>query len=63
MVWTALPLFGWNDYVPEAFVTSCSLDWDARTLDGKMYVLTTAFTCYIFHMITIVFCYSSVIAK
>ncbi|CAG7725317.1 unnamed protein product, partial [Allacma fusca] len=26
-VWTIIPLFGWNRYVPEGNMTACGLDY------------------------------------
>ncbi|KAK7497289.1 hypothetical protein BaRGS_00011583 [Batillaria attramentaria] len=61
--WTALPLFGWNSYVPEPFLTSCTIQWAAETLLSKSYIVLTVFTCYLLPVSVVVFCYTSILHK
>ncbi|KAL8619032.1 hypothetical protein ACOMHN_020730 [Nucella lapillus] len=59
-LWTVMPLLGWSRYVPEPFLTACSLDWTCPGTASLIYVLTTFLTCYLLHLTIIVFCYFSI---
>ncbi|XP_025098345.1 rhodopsin, G0-coupled-like [Pomacea canaliculata] len=56
-VWTSLPLFGWSQYVPEPFLTSCTVDWGGRSASNLSYVAMTIILCFVVHLVIISFCY------
>ena len=63
VVWTALPLLGWNRYVLEPFSTSCSIDWQGSGFGDVSYVVLTILTCYVLHTVVIVFCYACILSR
>ena len=58
---TSLPLFGWSRYVPEAFGTSCTIDWVDNSPKGLAYNIVVLVTCYCVHVIILVYCYYHII--
>ncbi|XP_076466170.1 rhodopsin, G0-coupled-like [Babylonia areolata] len=63
LLWTSLPLFGWNRYVPEPFLTSCTIDWVRPDGPGRAYVVLTVLTCYALHVGVVTFCYARILLR
>ncbi|KAL8563588.1 hypothetical protein ACOMHN_019326 [Nucella lapillus] len=67
VLWAALPLLGWNRYVPEPFLTSCSIDWTSAASSGEgaeaAYVVLTILTCYVLHVGLVTFCYARILGR
>lgn len=58
---TSMPLFGWSTYKQEAFRTSCSIDWTAKTTSVVSYNIFLIISCYSGHLAIFVFCYTHII--
>ncbi|XP_070188756.1 rhodopsin, G0-coupled-like [Littorina saxatilis] len=63
VIWTALPLLGWNSYVYEPFMTSCTIDWNSTNFKDSSYIVLTILVCYVLHLVVICFCYSCILHK
>ncbi|ROT69741.1 opsin [Penaeus vannamei] len=55
------PFFGWNSYIPEGILTSCSFDylshdWNVRSFGIFLFVM-----CYCFPLTIIIFVYSQIV--
>jgi len=56
-MWTVIPLFGWNRYVPEGNYTACGLDYLNQDWDSKSYILVYGFFVYFVPLSTIIYAY------
>ncbi|CAG0896356.1 unnamed protein product [Darwinula stevensoni] len=56
IVWTLLPLFGWNRYVPEGNMTSCSIDCLSDDWKDKSYILV--YSSFVFFTPLLIILYS-----
>jgi r-opsin len=56
-VWTIIPLFGWNRYVPEGNMTACGLDYLNKEWFSKSYIVVYAFFCYFMPLFIIIYSY------
>jgi len=56
-VWTVIPLFGWNRYVPEGNMTACGLDYLNKEWFSRSYVVVYAFFCYFLPLFIIIYSY------
>nr|BAQ54835.1 opsin, long-wavelength sensitive type [Asiagomphus melaenops] len=57
ILWTLLPIFGWNRYVPEGNMTACGTDYLAKEWFDKSYILIYSFFCYWLPLFTIIYSY------
>ncbi len=53
LIWAGLPLFGWNEYIPESN-KQCTLKWTAEKLQDKIYLLCLFVFCFILPIIIII---------
>ncbi|XP_069134498.1 visual pigment-like receptor peropsin [Argopecten irradians] len=58
--WAMLPLLGWNSYQLEGLMTSCAVLWDTTNAKDYSYNVVIFFTCFIFPIIIMCFCYHQV---
>lgn len=56
-VWATLPLFGWNQYVPEGNMTSCGTDYFTQTWLSKSYILVYSGFVYFLPLFLIIYSY------
>lgn len=57
MIWTILPLVGWNRYVPEGNMTACGTDYLSREWSSKSYILVYSVFVYYLPLFTIIYSY------
>jgi len=56
-IWTVLPLFGWNRYVPEGNMTACGTDYLSKDWKSRSYILTYSFFVYTTPLLLIIYSY------
>jgi len=56
-VWTVIPLFGWNRYVPEGNMTACGLDYLNKEWFSRSYIVVYAFFVYFMPLFIIIYSY------
>jgi r-opsin len=56
-VWTLLPMFGWNRYVPEGNMTACGTDYLTKSWDSRSYILIYGIWVYFFPLLMIIYSY------
>nr|BAQ54929.1 opsin, long-wavelength sensitive type [Mnais costalis] len=57
LLWTVLPMVGWNRYVPEGNMTSCGTDYLTKEWFHKSYILVYSVFCYWTPLLTIIYSY------
>nr|APY20678.1 long wavelength sensitive opsin 1 [Xanthostigma xanthostigma] len=57
LLWTVLPLFGWNRYVPEGNMTACGTDYLNKKWLSKSYILVYSVFVYYLPLFTIIYSY------
>ncbi|XP_023213981.1 lateral eye opsin-like [Centruroides sculpturatus] len=57
VTWTLLPFFGWNRYVPEGNMTSCTLDYLNRKWHSASYVVIYGCAVYFMPLVSMIYCY------
>ncbi|CAG0896623.1 unnamed protein product [Darwinula stevensoni] len=57
VLWTVLPMVGWNRYVPEGNMTACGTDYLTETWLSKSYLIVYSFWVYFLPLFLIIFCY------
>lgn len=55
-VWTLLPFFGWNRYVPEGNMTACGTDYLTKDWLSRSYILV--YSCFVYYMPLLLIIYS-----
>jgi len=56
-IWSLLPLFGWNRYVPEGNMTACGTDYFAKDWFNRSYIIVYSMWAYMTPLTTIIFSY------
>jgi len=56
-VWTIIPLFGWNRYVPEGNMTACGLDYLNKEWHSKSYIIVYSIFVYFMPLFLIIYSY------
>lgn len=56
-VWTVIPLFGWNRYVPEGNMTACGLDYLNKEWHSKSYIIVYSIFVYFMPLFLIIYSY------
>jgi len=56
-VWTVIPLFGWNRYVPEGNMTACGLDYLNKEWFSRSYIMVYAVFVYFMPLFIIIYSY------
>ncbi|XP_076066045.1 rhodopsin-like [Oratosquilla oratoria] len=59
--WCVMPLFGWNQYVLEGFLTSCTFDYLSTDLLSRTYVMMLCLAAYVTPLAVIGFCYGHIL--
>nr|BAQ54942.1 opsin, long-wavelength sensitive type [Indolestes peregrinus] len=57
LLWTLLPMFGWNRYVPEGNMTACGTDYLTNDVIAKSYILVYSVFCYWLPLFIIIYSY------
>lgn len=57
LVWTLLPMFGWNRYVPEGNMTACGTDYLSQDLKSRSYIMAYSFFVYTAPLLLIIYSY------
>ncbi|GFT83742.1 ocellar opsin [Nephila pilipes] len=60
-VWTLLPFFGWNRYVPEGNMTSCTIDYLTKDFNSSSYVIIYGLFVYFVPLITLIYNYTFIV--
>ncbi|XP_023233036.1 ocellar opsin-like [Centruroides sculpturatus] len=55
--WTIAPMFGWNRYVPEGNMTSCTVDYLTKEIVYMSYVIIYGCAVYMTPLITMIYSY------
>nr|BAQ54945.1 opsin, long-wavelength sensitive type [Indolestes peregrinus] len=61
LVWTLLPMVGWNRYVPEGNMTACGTDYLTKNWFHKSYILIYSIFCYWIPLSVIIYSYSRIV--
>ncbi|XP_071442496.1 rhodopsin-like [Hetaerina americana] len=61
LLWTILPMVGWNRYVPEGNMTSCGTDFLTKDWFHKSYILAYSLFCYWAPLFTIIYSYTFIV--
>lgn len=56
------PFFGWNAYIPEGILTSCSFDYISRDWGTRSFGIFLFVMCYVLPLIVIIFVYSQIVS-
>nr|BAQ54770.1 opsin, long-wavelength sensitive type [Macromia amphigena] len=57
LVWTLMPFFGWNRYVPEGNMSACGTDYLTKDTFSRSYILIYSVFCYWLPLFTIIYSY------
>jgi r-opsin len=57
ILWTILPMVGWNRYVPEGNLTACGTDYLTKDWFSRSYILVYGFFVYFLPLIMIIYSY------
>ncbi|KFM77102.1 Ocellar opsin, partial [Stegodyphus mimosarum] len=60
-LWTLLPMFGWNRYVPEGNMTSCTIDYLTKDWSSSSYVIFYALAVYFMPLFTLIYNYTFIV--
>ncbi|XP_071540380.1 compound eye opsin BCRH2-like [Panulirus ornatus] len=55
------PFFGWNSFIPEGILTSCSIDYISQDWSTKSFGLFLFIMCYCLPLTIIIFVYSQIV--
>ena len=61
LLWTLLPLFGWNRYVPEGNMTACGTDYLNKDWFSRSYILVYSIFVYYLPLFMIIYSYYFII--
>ncbi|XP_043106787.1 teleost multiple tissue opsin 3b [Puntigrus tetrazona] len=61
LLWTVPPLFGWSSYGPEGPGTTCSVQWNQRSLETRSYVICLFVFCLLLPLLLMVYCYGKIL--
>ncbi|XP_063857781.1 compound eye opsin BCRH2-like [Scylla paramamosain] len=56
------PFFGWNAYIPEGILTSCSFDYISRDWGTRSFGIFLFVMCYCIPLLIIIFVYSQIVS-
>ncbi|CRK97767.1 CLUMA_CG011147, isoform A [Clunio marinus] len=56
-IWTIVPLFGWNRYVPEGNMTACGTDYLSKGWESRSYVFLYGVWVYFLPLLMIMYAY------
>lgn len=62
LLWTILPMVGWNRYVPEGNMTSCGTDYVTKDWIAKSYILVYSVFVYYTPLFTIIYSYYFIVS-
>ncbi|CAK9807520.1 unnamed protein product [Anthophora quadrimaculata] len=62
LIWTILPLVGWNRYVPEGNMTACGTDYLTQDWGSKSYILVYSLFVYYTPLFTIIYSYYHIVS-
>ncbi|CAL7938253.1 unnamed protein product [Xylocopa violacea] len=62
LLWTILPLVGWNRYVPEGNMTACGTDYLSEEWSSKSYILVYSVFVYYTPLFTIIYSYYFIVS-
>ncbi|KAK9503594.1 hypothetical protein O3M35_010122 [Rhynocoris fuscipes] len=57
LLWTILPMVGWNRYVPEGNMTACGTDYLTKDWFHRSYILVYSFFVYFLPLFVIIYSY------
>ncbi|XP_076678582.1 long wavelength sensitive opsin 2 isoform X1 [Andrena cerasifolii] len=62
LIWTILPMVGWNRYVPEGNMTACGTDYLSLEWVSKSYILVYSVFVYYTPLFTIIYSYYFIVS-
>ncbi|XP_053999622.1 rhodopsin-like isoform X2 [Hylaeus anthracinus] len=62
LLWTILPMVGWNRYVPEGNMTACGTDYLSADWTSKSYILVYSVFVYYTPLFTIIYSYYFIVS-
>ncbi|KAG7200522.1 hypothetical protein KM043_001086 [Ampulex compressa] len=62
LLWTILPMVGWNRYVPEGNMTACGTDYLSKDWLSKSYILVYSVFVYYTPLFTIIYSYYFIVS-
>lgn len=62
LIWTILPMVGWNRYVPEGNMTACGTDYLSKDWGSKSYILVYSVFVYYLPLFTIIYSYYFIVS-
>ncbi|XP_053975941.1 rhodopsin-like isoform X1 [Hylaeus volcanicus] len=62
LLWTILPMVGWNRYVPEGNMTACGTDYLSADWTSKSYILIYSVFVYYTPLFTIIYSYYFIVS-
>ncbi|KAK2579978.1 hypothetical protein KPH14_012238 [Odynerus spinipes] len=62
LLWTILPMVGWNRYVPEGNMTACGTDYLSKDWGSKSYILVYSVFVYYLPLFTIIYSYYFIVS-
>ncbi|XP_046606734.1 rhodopsin-like isoform X2 [Neodiprion virginianus] len=62
LVWSILPMIGWNRYVPEGNMTACGTDYLSKAWLSKSYILVYSLFVYYLPLSTIIYSYYYIVS-
>ncbi|XP_076631952.1 long wavelength sensitive opsin 2 [Colletes latitarsis] len=62
LLWTILPIVGWNRYVPEGNMTACGTDYLSLDWGSKAYILVYSVFVYYMPLFTIIYSYYFIVS-
>ncbi|CAH1776414.1 unnamed protein product [Owenia fusiformis] len=63
LLFSLMPLTGWNSYTLEAANTSCSVNWKGRTPGDTSFIITIFLACFVLPVAVMVCCYTFLFIK
>lgn len=62
LLWTIMPMIGWNRYVPEGNMTACGTDYLTKDWSSKSYILVYSIFVYYTPLLTIIYSYYFIVS-
>ncbi|XP_014472264.1 PREDICTED: rhodopsin-like [Dinoponera quadriceps] len=62
LIWTILPMVGWNRYVPEGNMTACGTDYLTEDWSSKSYILVYSIFVYYMPLFIIIYSYYFIVS-
>ncbi|XP_028324884.1 opsin-3 [Gouania willdenowi] len=61
LIWTGVPLLGWNRYTLEIHQLGCSLDWASKDPNDASFILLFLLACFFVPVGIMIYCYGNIL--